>query len=95
MSTQERLRAFIELLQKALGWIVEIEKHEESDKQYDVTLGFTIRFQGKSWPLILRDSNYRDTVSAMVHNKLCEAWDIELQKTIEGPTKQEPPKRVL
>lgn len=95
MSTKERLHAFIELLQKALGWTVEIDKYEESDKQYDITLGFTLRFKGKSWPLILRSRDHRAVVFEMVKNKLFELWDIELQKTIEGPTKKDPPNRVL
>ncbi len=78
--TIDRLRYFIETLQDAMGWQVELEKVSEDEHEYRVTLKFTLTFKGKAWPNIVRDSRFQLVVFEMVKNRLHDLWDEELRK---------------
>lgn len=75
----ERLEDFIKLLQKGMGWQIDIEKIPFDNREYDVSLSFSIRFSGRGWHSILRDKDYRETVLEMVKHKLHQVWDAEIE----------------
>lgn len=81
MTTLARLQYFIDQLQDALGWQIDIEKEVEDDREYSVKLKFELAFNGKAWPDIIRNFRYRLVVYEMVKNRLDQFLDSERAKT--------------
>jgi hypothetical protein len=73
----ERLQAFIDLLQAALGWQIKVETKYYGQDNTKVALKFDLTFDGKAWPDIVCSNHTQHLVFEMVKNRLFELWSQE------------------
>lgn len=75
------LQTFVDLLQNALGWQVDVEKASKDEREYEVTLHIKLKYQGRVWPDIVRNSSYQRVVFEAIKNRLYELWEQEKLQT--------------
>lgn len=71
---------FVQLLQKALGWQVAVEKRSLDRTDYEVVITFRLKYTGRVWREIVFNPDYRKVVLAAVKNQLYKLWDEETEK---------------
>ncbi|MBU2249386.1 MAG: hypothetical protein KKD77_21740 [Gammaproteobacteria bacterium] len=80
----EQLRFFVDKLQEALGWYIEIVKRSKDDKDYEVTLRFTLTYKGRAWPDIVSNPDMQSVLVLAVQNKIETLWEAEKKRLENG-----------